>query len=97
MFNKLLNMDIQSLYQIYKQYPNITTDTRKIEKDSLFFALKGANFNGNTFAEKALEMGAKYVVIDDETYRKGEAYILVDNVLKTLQQLANYHLSLIHI
>lgn len=84
-------MDIQSLYQIYKQYPNITTDTRKIEKDSLFFALKGANFNGNTFAEKALEMGAKYVVIDDETYRKGEAYILVDNVLKTLQQLANYH------
>lgn len=97
MFNKFLNMDIQSLYQIYKQYPNITTDTRKIEKDSIFFALKGANFNGNTFAEKALEMGAKYVVIDEETYRKGDAYILVDDVLKTLQQLANYHRHQLHI
>lgn len=84
-------MDIQSLYQIYKQYPNITTDTRKIEKDSIFFALKGANFNGNTFAEQALQIGAKYVVIDEEIYKKSEQYILVDDVLKTLQDLANYH------
>lgn len=84
-------MDIHSLYQIYKQYSSITTDTRKIEKDSIFFALKGANFNGNAFAEKALEMGAKYVVIDEEIYKKGEDYILVDDVLKILQQLANYH------
>lgn len=84
-------MDIQSLYQIYKQYPNITTDTRKIEKDSIFFALKGANFNGNTFAEKALAIGAKYVVIDEEIYKKSEQYILVDDVLATLQNLANYH------
>ena len=90
-------MDIQSLYQIYKQYPNITTDTRKIEKDSIFFALKGANFNGNAFAEKALEMGAKYVVIDEETFQKGDAYILVDDVLKALQQLANYHRQQLHI
>ncbi|MDM1293897.1 UDP-N-acetylmuramoyl-tripeptide--D-alanyl-D-alanine ligase [Sphingobacterium sp. N143] len=84
-------MDIQSLYQIYKQYPNITTDTRKIEENSLFFALKGTNFNGNAFADQALEMGASYVVIDEEVYQKGERYILVDDVLDTLQKLANYH------
>jgi len=90
-------MDIQSLYQIYKQYPNITTDTRKIEKDSIFFALKGTNFNGNAFAEKALEMGAKYVVIDEDIYQKGAGYILVEDVLKTLQQLANYHRHQLHI
>ncbi|MNG61144.1 UDP-N-acetylmuramoyl-tripeptide--D-alanyl-D-alanine ligase [compost metagenome] len=84
-------MDIQSLYQIYKQYPNITTDTRKIEKDSIFFALKGANFNGNTFAEQALEIGARYVVIDEEIYKKGEQHILVEDVLTTLQGLANHH------
>ncbi|WP_343562485.1 UDP-N-acetylmuramoyl-tripeptide--D-alanyl-D-alanine ligase [Sphingobacterium sp.] len=84
-------MDIQSLYQIYKQYPSITTDTRKIEKDSIFFALKGTNFNGNTFAEQALEIGARYVVIDEEIYKKGEQYILVDDVLTALQSLANYH------
>ncbi|WP_312362336.1 UDP-N-acetylmuramoyl-tripeptide--D-alanyl-D-alanine ligase [Sphingobacterium sp.] len=90
-------MDIQSLYQIYKQYPNITTDTRKIGKDSIFFALKGANFNGNTFAENAIEMGAKYVVIDEDIYQKDERYILVDDVLNTLQQLANYHRHQLHI
>jgi len=90
-------MDIQSLYQIYKQYPNITTDTRKIGKDSIFFALKGANFNGNTFAENAIEMGAKYVVIDEDIYQKDERYILVDDVLSTLQQLANYHRHQLHI
>src|SRR5690606_15434743 len=84
-------MDIQSLYQIYKQYPNITTDTRKIEKDSIFFALKGANFNGNTFAAQALEIGAKYVVIDEEIYKAGEEYILVNDVLQTLQELAKHH------
>ena len=84
-------MDIQSLYQVYKKYPSITTDTRRIEKDSIFFALKGANFNGNTFAEQALEIGARYVVIDEEIYKKSEQYILVDDVLKALQDLANYH------
>lgn len=84
-------MDIQSLYQIYKKYPNITTDTRRIEKDSIFFALKGANFNGNTFAEQALQMGAKYVVVDEEIYNINEQYIVVEDVLKTLQDLANYH------
>ena len=91
MFIKFLNMDIQSLYQIYKQYPNITTDTRKIEKNSIFFALKGANFNGNTFAAQALEIGAKYVVIDEEIYKAGEEYILVNDVLQALQELAKHH------
>lgn len=84
-------MQIQDLYAIYKQYPAISTDTRNIIKDSIFFALKGANFNGNSFADQALESGATYVVIDEESFKKGDNYILVDDVLSTLQELATYH------
>lgn len=57
----------------------------------MFFALKGENFNGNTFASQAIEMGASYVVIDEEKYAKDERYILVHNVLQTLQELATFH------
>tara|TARA_Y100000589_G_scaffold306395_1_gene321095 strand:- start:39001 stop:40293 length:1293 start_codon:yes stop_codon:yes gene_type:complete len=83
---------IQAIYQAYKQSTGVTTDTRKIGKDNLFFALKGANFNGNTFAKQALEQGAKYVVIDEliEELPSG-TYFLVDDVLQTLQKVANYH------
>ena len=81
------------LYDIYKQHPIISTDTRSIAKDSIFFALKGANFNGNTFAEKALELGAAYVVVDEKEYKLNDRCILVDDVLKSLQDLANYHRS----
>jgi UDP-N-acetylmuramoyl-tripeptide--D-alanyl-D-alanine ligase len=69
----------------------ICTDTRNIIKGSLFFALKGANFNGNEFALKALEQGAKYVVIDEEEYNTDKRCIKVKNVLKALQYLAQYH------
>lgn len=84
-------MTINQLYEIFCQYPNVITDSRKIEKDCLFFALKGERFNGNQYAESAIEKGAKYAVIDEEKYAKGEQFILVDDVLTTLQKLANYH------
>jgi UDP-N-acetylmuramoyl-tripeptide--D-alanyl-D-alanine ligase len=84
-------MDISLLYNLFLQYPVVCTDTRKIEKNCIFFALKGENFNGNTFAEKALELGAAYVVIDEEAFNISEKCILVQNVLKTLQDLATWH------
>lgn len=84
-------MQIETLYEIYKQYPLISTDTRNIKENSIFFALKGSNFNGNTFASQALEQGAVYVVVDEEEYLQGEQYILVNDVLKALQDLALYH------
>lgn len=67
------------------------TDTRDIKPGSIFFALKGENFNGNQFAEKALEMGCAYAVIDEKEFQKNENYFLVDDVLSALQQLANHH------
>lgn len=84
-------MSIEQLYTIYKQYPSVQTDTRKLQKGDIYFALKGENFNGNTFVQKAIEAGAAYAVIDEEQYAAPGKTILVDNVLITLQQLANYH------
>jgi UDP-N-acetylmuramoyl-tripeptide--D-alanyl-D-alanine ligase len=84
-------MTLQKLYDLYKKNYLVTTDTRAIPKNSLFFALKGENFNGNTFAEKALELGARFAIIDDKTYQTNEQMLLVDDVLQTLQELANYH------
>jgi UDP-N-acetylmuramoyl-tripeptide--D-alanyl-D-alanine ligase len=69
----------------------VSTDTRNIVKNSLFFALKGTNFNGNTFAQQALEGGASYAVIDEVSGPNDKRLILVDNVLETLQSLANFH------
>lgn len=84
-------MQIEKLYEIYKQYPLISTDTRNIKTNSLFFALKGENFNGNAFAAQALQNGAEYVVIDEAEYIIDDQYILVDDVLQTLQDLALHH------
>lgn len=83
-------MEIEAIYTCFKDCSSVCTDTRKIEPNSMFFALKGDNFNGNKFAQEALEKGAKYCIVDEETYAS-DACILVDNVLHTLQQLANYH------
>lgn len=82
---------ISDLYSIFKKHSTICTDTRKIEQGCIFFALKGPNFNANAFAEEALNKGAAYVVIDEEQYKKNDQYILVDDVLTTLQELAKYH------
>lgn len=84
-------MDIAALYDIYKQYPSVQTDTRKLKQGDLFFALKGPNFDGNLFAKQALDAGAAYAVIDDPGHASGSRYIVVTDVLTALQQLANYH------
>lgn len=84
---------IQKLYSLYLLNPKISTDTRNIEKDSIFFALRGANFNGNTFAEQALKLGAAYVVVDEKEYQINERCILVKDVLTSLQDLAKHHRS----
>ena len=91
------DMNISKLYNIFKEYPSISTDSRNIKKDSIFFALKGENFNGNKFAEEALKSGCKYAVIDEKEYEINENYILVNNALKTLQQLASLHRDNINI
>lgn len=84
-------MDIEKLYNLYKQFPLICTDTRKPLPDSIFFCLKGSSFNGNKFASKALENGAAYVIIDEKDCWINDKTILVDDTLKTLQKLAEYH------
>lgn len=86
-------MDIASIYQIFLKCTCVTTDSRNCPEGSLFIALKGETFNGNVFAAKALEAGSVYVIVDEAEYvPTGHThYILVDNCLHTLQQLANYH------
>lgn len=86
-----MKMNIEGLYQLYTQNRIVTTDTRKIVPGSIFFALRGDNFNGNEFAAAALEKGATYAVIDDVNYNSDERCILVADVLETLQLLAAYH------
>ena len=87
LFYYIYFMDIKSLHQLFLDCNSVCTDTRKIEKNDIFFALKGDNFNGNEFSKLALEKGAKFVVIDEENYNINSQTILVDNVLKTLQNI----------
>ncbi|RRD93134.1 UDP-N-acetylmuramoyl-tripeptide--D-alanyl-D-alanine ligase [Bacteroides heparinolyticus] len=86
-------MDITSLYRIFRECTCVSTDSRNCPQGSLFIALKGENFNGNAFAAKALEQGCTYAVVDEAEYvPAGDThYILVENCLRTLQQLANHH------
>lgn len=84
-------MTIDQLYKIYRQYPSVQTDTRKLKKGDIFFALKGPNFNGNQFAPSALEAGSAYAVVDEAPAAADSRIIVVDDVLTTLQQLAKYH------
>lgn len=84
-------MKIETLYTCYLESESVTTDTRKISTNCIFFALKGENFNGNTFAKKALELGAKYCVVDEPEYALDERYLVVDDVLTALQDLARHH------
>lgn len=91
-FNREDNKDkIKEIYSIFCNHPNITTDSRNFKEGDIFFALKGENFNGNKFAEKAIEQGAALAVIDEKEYNTNEKCFLVDDVLYTLQLLANYH------
>ena len=86
-------MEISELYEIFKKYPTVTTDSRNCPENSIFFALKGESFNGNAFAAGALDKGCAYAVVDEKDYAPdGDSrYILTDDCLKTLQQLANFH------
>lgn len=84
-------MQTKELYSYFLQCSGIATDTRKIVPDSLFFALKGDNFDANTFAAEALSKGAKYVVIDNPAYKTGDNMLLVNDSLIALQELARHH------
>jgi len=86
-----MTADLKQLYKLYSENYIVDTDTRKIRKGSIFFALKGENFNGNKFAENALQTGASYAIVDEIEYHNELNTILVKNVLTTLQNLANYH------
>ncbi len=91
LFLYLSFMKIEELHQLFIKFPIVCTDTRKISKNSIFFALKGDNFNGNTYASEAIRKGAKYSIVDEEQFATNGNIILVDNVLKTLQDLAKHH------
>ena len=86
-------MKTEQLYSIFQQHPLVTTDSRDCPEGSIFFALKGETFNGNAFAAKALQEGCAYAVIDEAQYQVAgdERYILVDDCLTALQQLARHH------
>jgi UDP-N-acetylmuramoyl-tripeptide--D-alanyl-D-alanine ligase len=81
----------ENIYRLFNKFPKISTDSRKIEKGSIFFALKGANFNGNKFASDSLKKGATYAIVDEKEFVTSEKILLVDNVLGTLTELANLH------
>lgn len=91
------SMKIKELYALFIQHCLVDTDTRKIRKNTLFFALKGGNFNGNKFAEEALTKGALFSIVDEVAFKTSERIILVADVLTTLQELASYHRNVLNI
>jgi len=84
-------MNIKELYQLYQQHPTITTDSRYCPEDSIFLALKGASFNGNQFAQQALEKGCAFAIVDEKEYQTDKRIILVDDCLQTFKELAREH------
>lgn len=90
-------MDIKSVHNYFLKCNSISIDTRKIEPGSMFFAIKGDNFDANTFAKEALEKGANFVIIDNPNYFIDQRTILVENSLQTLQELAKFHRDYLNI
>ena len=86
-------MQIEDIYKLFLESEGVCTDSRKTKKNTIFFSLKGKNFNGNLFADQAISQGCSFCVIDDKKYKKSEKYILVDDVLICLQELASLHRS----
>ena len=87
-------MEIDDIYTLFSKSSGISTDTRTINKKNLFFCLKGENFNGNSFIDQAIDLGASFVIYDEKKlYHKSEKTIKVKNALETLQLLAKYHIS----
>ena len=87
----MINSSTEKLYQLFLRHPQVCTDTRNVIPGSIYFALKGGNFNGNLFAEEALSKGAAFAVVDEKEFVRNEKYFLVDDVLSALQNLARYH------
>jgi UDP-N-acetylmuramoyl-tripeptide--D-alanyl-D-alanine ligase len=90
-------MKIEKLHHLFLKFNGVSTDTRSISNGALFFALKGDNFNGNNFAKKALDSGASYCIIDEQQSQSNARFILVPDVLITLQELANFHRKYLNI
>lgn len=84
-------MSIEELYDIFLEHPVVTTDSRDCPEGSIFFALKGETFNGNAYAQSAIEKGCSFAVVDEPAFANSNRTILVDDVLQTLQKLANHH------
>jgi len=84
-------MTIPELYQHFLKHRSVQTDTRKLQAGDIFFALKGPSFNGNQFAQQALEQGAALAVVDEPQYATGAKTVLVPDALEALQQLATLH------
>ena len=90
-------MTIETLHEHFLKCESVCTDTRKISKHCMFFALKGENFNGNKFAENAIIEGAAFAIIDEPEYKINDQYIIVDDVLSALQNLALFHRKYLNI
>ena len=84
-------MELNQIHKLFLSCSAVSTDTRNISQNAFFFALKGPSFNANAFAAQAVESGARYAVIDEVVQPMSDSFILVDNVLKTLQDLARFH------
>jgi UDP-N-acetylmuramoyl-tripeptide--D-alanyl-D-alanine ligase len=84
-------MSIEGLHELFLRSAGITTDTRNLLQDGMFFAIKGDNFDGNAYALKALEQGCKYAVVSDQNLKDEEGCVFVADTLKALQNLANFH------
>jgi UDP-N-acetylmuramoyl-tripeptide--D-alanyl-D-alanine ligase len=84
-------MTINEIHKLFLTCGSVSIDTRKIEANSLFIAIKGDRFDANTFAKEALDKGASYVIIDNDSYYSNDKTILVKNSLKTMQELAKFH------
>ena len=84
-------MEIKNIHNLFLSCNSVSIDTRKIENNSMFFAIKGERFDANTFAEEALKKGASFVIIDNQDYFIDERTILVEDSLRALQELSKFH------
>ena len=90
-------MILEKLHQLFLASTGVSIDTRKILEQQLFFALKGDNFNGNEYAEQAINEGASYAIVDEEEFALNAQCILVEDVLTCLQGLAAFHRNYLNI
>ena len=88
-------MDPKKLYSLFSTSTGVSIDSRKIDKNQMFFSLRGNNFDGNKFALEAIKNGAKFSIVDDKRLEgKDDRIVYVNDALKALQDLSNYHRSL---